>query len=215
VNDLMGHDMSELFVLAIICFIAMVSPGPDFVLITRNSIIYPRPQAFATAFGIVTGACIHATYCTLGLVVVLTKSIVLFSIVKYAGACYLMYLGLKGLTSKPKQNGLDVHVDKNQSSITVRAAFLQGFLCNILNPKLAIFLVSLFTQFISLDATLGEKSAVAGVFVLESFLYWPFLVFILHLRTVRAAFSRLQVYLDRGCGAVLFALGVRVAVSRE
>ena len=205
--------ITQLLLLASICFIAMVSPGPDFLLVTRNSILYPRRQALATAFGIVAGCTMHATYCALGLAFIITQSIVLFSLIRYAGACYLVYLGIKCLTSKGE--AVAVTVDRSaHADVPVRKAFLEGFLCNALNPKLAVFLLSLFTQFISVDATLLQKVLVAAVFFGEAAIYWPALVFMLQLGPVRAVFSRVQAGVDRVCGVLLIALGVKVAFQR-
>lgn len=205
--------MNDLVLLATICCIAMVSPGPDFILVTRNSLLYPRSQALATALGIVSGCLVHATYCILGLALIITKSVILFSLIKYAGACYLVYLGLKGLFSKSQSP--ETRTTNEAKKLSIREAFVQGFLCNLLNPKLAVFLLSIFTQFISVDANILQKSAVAGIFVLEAAIYWPLLVLLLQWKVISKTFSRVQLYLDRVCGAVLIGLGVRVAVARD
>ncbi len=191
----------------------MISPGPDFILVTRNSLRYPRLQALATAFGVVAGCLVHATYCTLGLVLLITQSVLLFSLIKYAGAGYLVYLGLKGLTSSKKSSKRD----ENQSSntISVRTAFLQGFFCNLLNPKLAVFLLSLFTQFISIDASIAQKASVAGVFILESVIYWPLVVLVFQQNIIRMLFARSEVLMDRIFGALMLGLGIRVALAKD
>lgn len=85
----------SLVLLILICFIGMISPGPDFLLVTKNALLYPKRQALATAFGIVSGCLFHATYCILGLGLIITQSILIYTIIKYAGACYLIYLGFK------------------------------------------------------------------------------------------------------------------------
>src|SRR4051812_8676722 len=124
--------MQDISLLAVICFIAMVAPGPDFVIVTRNALSYPKAQALATAIGIVAGCCVHATYCTLGLALVITKSILLYSVIKYAGACYLLYLGIKCLLSRPERTEVEESITRK--IISVRSAFLQGLLTNLLNP---------------------------------------------------------------------------------
>lgn len=209
--------MNNYLVLATVCFIAMISPGPDFVLVTRNSLRYSLKPALATAAGIVAGCMIHASYCILGLALVLTQNLILFSSIRYLGACYLVYLGIKGLCAKSPESiltrALDETAERRVEDISAYSAFIQGFLCNLLNPKLAVFLLSLFTQFISPDASLGEKSAVAGIFVIESALYWPALVCLLQTRVIENLFARGSHWIDRTCGALLVGLGVRVAVS--
>jgi len=191
----------------------MISPGPDFLLVTKNSLTLPRRQALATAFGIVVGCLVHATYCILGLALVITKSVLLFSLIRYLGACYLIYLGIKCLFSKASR--AEIQQGKARRILSTRAAFLEGFLCNVLNPKLAVFLLSMFTQFISLDATLLQKSLVAGIFVLESAIYWPLLVLMLQSSAIQKFFEQSRVLLDRFCGALLLYLGVKVALSKS
>ncbi len=207
--------MDNLLLLSIVCFVAMVSPGPDFVLVTRNSLLHPKPQALATAFGVIVGCLIHATYCILGLALIITKSVLLYSVIKYAGACYLIFIGIKGLLSSSAAGDLEIQQSKPTHSLSIRTAFVQGFLCNLLNPKLAIFLLSLFTQFISVDATLGEKLQVASIFMIESILYWPLLVLLLQSSLVQRFFNNMKLHLDRLSGAVLLYLGIRVALQNE
>jgi len=201
-------------ILASICFVAMISPGPDFILVTRNALTLPKRQALATAFGIMTGCGVAATYCVLGLAIVITQSVLVFSVIKYAGACYLIYIGIKGLRSSSTRSS-ELFSSASVKKVSTYQAYIQGLLCNLLNPKLTIFLLSLFTQFISPNASLVEKIIVAGVFVLESSLYWPLLVFLLQSGAIRGLLERVQVYLDRICGAMLIALGMRVALERN
>lgn len=206
--------MSDLWLLAAICFVAMISPGPDFILVTQNALRYPQAQALSTAAGIVCGCLLHATYCTLGLALIITKSVLLFSTIKIVGACYLVYLGVKGLLSAHIET-LPTSSSENAQVISAKQAFLQGWLCNILNPKLAVFLLSLFTQFVSPQATVGEKALVAGIFVIESAIYWPLVAVLFQGEFLRRLFSSSRVYIDRTCGVMLIALGLRVAFVRE
>lgn len=200
--------------LAIVCFVAMVSPGPDFVLVTRNALLFPRAQAFATAVGIICGCLFHATYCILGLAVIIAQSVILFSAIKYLGAIYLIYLGIKSLFAS-SATSLTAQVDRSFTMPSVREAFFQGFLCNVLNPKLAVFLLSLFTQFIDVEASTADKVRVAGIFVGESAVYWPLLVLLLQSPAIRGLFSSMKIVLDKVCGALLVYLGVRVAMGEE
>ncbi|MCB0320066.1 MAG: LysE family transporter, partial [Bdellovibrionales bacterium] len=100
-------------------------------------------------------------------------------------------------------------------SISCSAAFYQGFLCNVLNPKLAVFLLSLFTQFVQVEASLLEKGIVAGIFVGESLLWWPILVLILQIPTIQSLFVSFRHILDRISGALLIVLGARVVLRSE
>lgn len=201
----------SLLLLILICFIGMISPGPDFLLVTKNALLYPKRQALATAFGIVSGCLFHATYCILGLALIITQSSVIYTTVKYAGACYLIYLGFKSLSSKKiKKVHSDISSPKN---ITLLRAYTEGVLCNALNPKLAFFLLSLFTQFVSINAAFSDKALVAGVFLAESALYWPLLVLFLQSHHIRKLFTHFQTSLSRVFGGLLVYLGFRVMLS--
>lgn len=203
----------SLLLLTVICFIGMISPGPDFILVTKNALLYPKRQALATALGIVTGCFFHATYCILGLAFVITQSIVLYTTIKYAGAGYLIYLGLKGLKSK---QSTQIHQDRSSlKEITASRAYIEGVLCNALNPKLAVFLLSLFTQFVSINASISDKAVVAGVFIVESSIYWPLLVLFLQANNIRKAFANFQTVLTRIFGGLLVYVGIRVMLSTD
>lgn len=205
--------IESILLLITICFVAMVSPGPDFLLLTRNALAYPKRQALATALGIVSGCLIHASYCILGIALLITQSILLFSTIKYAGAAYLIYIGLKGLFSGPEAS--EARPETITHVPTVGAAYLQGFFCNLLNPKLAIFLLSLFTQFVDINASIAHKTLVAGIFIGESIIYWPILVLILQSALVRQTFAKLRSFIERLCGGLLVYLGLRVALAED
>ena len=206
-------DPANFLLLATVCLLGMLSPGPDFILVTRNALCLPRAQALATAFGVVAGCLVHGTYCTLGLALLITQSVVLFGAVKYLGACYLVYLGIKGLFARPAP--VTVSGSVAASAVTVSGAFVQGFLCNLLNPKLAVFLLSLFTQFIAVDAPLPRKATVAAVLVGEALVYWPALVLVLQRAWVQRVFTALRHLIDRTCGALLILAGLKVAIARN
>jgi RhtB (resistance to homoserine/threonine) family protein len=204
---------TNLWLLTTLCFIGMVSPGPDFLLVTKNSLMHSKRLALATALGIITGCLFHATYCILGLAFIITQSAIVYSILKYLGACYLIYLGVKGLrSSAPQRQQQELPI---KSDRTFFKAYSEGVLCNALNPKLAFFLLSLFTQFVSVDATIGEKSIVAGIFVGESLLYWPLLVFFLQSSFVRKLVLRSQQFLSKIFGVLLISLGLSVLLRAD
>lgn len=204
---------TEITLLATICLLGMLSPGPDFILVTRNAIMQKRGPALATAFGIIAGCLVHASYCLLGLAFIITQSILLYNTVKYLGAAYLIYIGIKGLLSK-KENP-DLANIPYTVPLSLRAAFMQGFLCNVLNPKLAVFLLSLFTQFIKPDAALAQKAIVISIFLIEAIMYWPILVLAFQLPMIRNHLRAAQHYIDKICGAILLGLGAKVALSRS
>lgn len=84
----------------VIHFLALASPGPDFVMVVKNALGYGRSTGIRTAIGIGLGIGVHVLYCTFGLALIISKSIVAFSIIKRAGAAYLVYIGIKSLRAR-------------------------------------------------------------------------------------------------------------------
>lgn len=207
--------MISLHILALVCFLGMISPGPDFLLVTRNSLAYSRGKGLLTALGIICGCGIHASYCLLGLALIITKNIIIFSTIKYLGTMYLIYIGIKACLSKDNCNLNSDNFSTSKNEISNLEAFKQGFLCNLLDPKLAVFLLSLFTQFISINAGWREKSIVSGIFFLEAFIYWPLLVLVLQTPVIRKTYLKVGNTFNKACGVLLVGLGLKVALSRD
>src|SRR3989338_2489374 len=125
--------LPEFLTVAVIHLLAVMSPGPDFVLISRNSLIYSRKVGVYSAVGLGLGILVHVTYSLIGIGLIISKSIVLFSILKYAGAAYLIYIGYKCVRAKPLEQA-ETELPK-QADLGKLAAIRMGFLTNVLNPK--------------------------------------------------------------------------------
>lgn len=129
--------------IATIATLGMLSPGPDFFLIIKNASRYQRSAALMTAMGVVSAVALHMTYCVAGLAVLITTTPWLFNILKYAGAAYLIWIGFKSLMPNAGQQ-LDLNNTQHEI-VTFKKAFMQGFLCNVLNPKATLFFLAVFT----------------------------------------------------------------------
>ena len=201
---------TTLFV-ATIATLGMLSPGPDFFLVVKNAARYSRRAALMTAMGVNCAVATHMAYCVAGLAVVITTTPWLFMLLKYAGAAYLIWIGIQALRAHGGSK-LDL---KNvaQEPVTLGKAFLQGYLCNLLNPKATLFFLSMFTQVLNVDSGLGEKLWYAGIILGLSTLWWPVLVFLIQSAPVRAGLSKAQRIIDKLLGGVLIALGIKVALS--
>ena len=148
-ESLLPH-LATLLSLAGLNMIALISPGPDFAVIVRNSLIYSRKTALLTALGIALGCSFHITYSILGVGLIIKENEWLFQGVKYLGAGYLLYIGVKGLRAGKKAIGLKN--EPHRQDISAFAAVQSGFLLtNALNPKCMLFFISLFSIAISDD----------------------------------------------------------------
>lgn len=205
--------MSAFFTIAVIHFLALISPGPDFIFISRQSIAVSRKAALLGAAGIGLSNLVHVGYCILGIGLVISKSILLFNLIKYAGAMYLIYIGWKSL-SAAKERPANI-------SLPARAAggafseVMAGFLCNILNPKCTLFFLALFTQVISPSTPLAVLWLYGLYIALASFLWFACVASVFSLRPVRACYERIQHRIEQTMGAMLVALGVRIALARD
>lgn len=203
--------LSELLAVTSITILTIVTPGPDFVIVARNSLSYSRRSGVFTAIGVSSAVWIHVLYTLAGIGLILSKSIILFSIVKFLGAGYLIYLGISCLKNKSTLDDPDFKVSGRV--VTDFGSFKMGFINNALNPKATLFFLSLFTQLVSSSTPLAIQ-IFYGAIVSVSCLCWFSLVSIfLNRPGIKAMFLRMQKYIEKLMGTVLLAFGVKVAFS--
>lgn len=139
----------KLVAVGLVSLVAAISPGPDFFIVLRNSLSYSRRAGMVTALGVSLALTIHITYSLLGIGVLIAESQLIYNLVKYTGAIYLFYLGCSSLKSSFKSvENIQLKDSKGIEHISNWQALSQGFLTNLLNPKCALFFISLFSQFI-------------------------------------------------------------------
>ncbi len=123
-----------------------LTPGADTMYILTRSISQGKKAGFYSVFGIVTGGLLHTLFAALGLSVILTKSATAFTVVKYLGVAYLLYLGIKMLVDKSNTFESDT---KEIEHLDLHKIYRDGVLTNILNPKIALFFLAFLPQFIN------------------------------------------------------------------
>lgn len=197
----------------LIHILAVISPGPDFIMTVRNSLAYSRKTGVWTAIGIGLGISVHIFYCVAGLAFVISKSILLFNLIKFLGAGYLIYIGIKSILSKSSKISIGEH--HKRADISPWKAVRIGFLTNVLNPKATIFFLSLFTLVLSPD-TPGPILGILSVIMVTSTMAWFSLVAVmLTHQTIRGIFERYQNVFSKTLGTLLVGLGVKVALSHK
>ncbi|MFI1675525.1 LysE family translocator [Streptomyces sp. NPDC020607] len=193
-----------------VVLLAYLVPGPDFLVIVRAA-ARDASLGRAAALGAQTGLCVHMCAAALGLSVIATRSALAFTVIKLAGAAYLVYLGVRALRDARKA---DVPAPKPTTAADGRrSSFTQGFLSNVLNPKAAMFFLSVLPQFVDRGGSLTQQIFLLGAvdFVI-GVVYWLALVRVaVRLRTAldRPAWRRRW---ERVTGGVFIAVGVGVAV---
>ncbi len=191
-----------------------LSPGPDMIYTAARSLSQGTKAGIFSAVGIFTGCLFHITAAAFGLSKIIEESVFLFSIIKYAGAAYLIYLGIRSLLSKGKTKAGIASLP----AMTNRKIFLQGMLTNILNPKVAIFFLSFLPQFINPQSIhLKEQIAFLGLW----FDVQGTLILIM-LATLTGAFRNLLQkntafwnWQEKITGLVLFGLGARMLFTKK
>src|SRR3989344_3649310 len=123
------HYLPEFLTVVLIHLLAVMSPGPDFVMISRNSMIYSRRVGVYSAVGLGLGIMVHVTYSLIGIEFIISRSIILFSILKFIGAGYLIYIGYKCLRAKPQTMQ---SLETQNQTMSKFSAIRMGFLTNVL-----------------------------------------------------------------------------------
>ena len=194
--------MNEIIAIAIITLLAVISPGADFALVSRNSYLYGRKQGIYTAYGIACAVWIHISYSVLGLSFLKHYIPNLLHIIQYIGALYLMYIGYKTFT----QQQISDHA--THTLLRPRQAFIQGFLGNSLNPKTTLFVMSIFAQLLRGNHGLTHLIGY-GMFISASHLLWFLLISLFcSPPVIRNKILRKQVSINRVIGTVLATLGL-------
>ncbi len=200
-------------------FLLNVTPGPDTAYIVGRSIAQGRGAGMMSALGICTGCCVHTIACAFGLTALLAASATAFTVIKFAGALYLIYLGVR-LAFSPQAKSQAATAASNagpaQAAKPLKQLFLQGFWTNVLNPKVVLFFVSFFPQFVSGES---DHKALAfltlgGVFVAMSVLWCSFVVWIASGVTRRLGGKPgVKKWLDRVVGSAFVGLGLKLATA--
>lgn len=195
-----------------VVLVAAMSPGPDFVVVMRNAAMSGRRAGMACALGISLGVFVWSAVTALGIAGLLAASAVAFTVVKLVGAAYLVYLGVRALLAA--RRGAYTEQDTTAARRGSAAAFRQGLLTNLLNPKVAVFFLALAPQFLPAGATVGHTLLLGAVAATVGLLWFCVLANLVSvLRRVLTA-ARVRRTIDAVMGTLLVALGVRIAVQQ-
>jgi RhtB (resistance to homoserine/threonine) family protein len=209
---------SQVVAFTVVAAALTVSPGADTLLVVRNVLRGGRRDGIVTTFGICSGLFVHATLSAVGVSMLLMHSATAFYLVKIAGAGYLAWLGLQSLANAVRGSlhpgASDGHA--TPGPVARRRCFLEGFLTNLLNPKVAVFYLALLPQFIGPTDPVFAKSLLLAAIHYAEGIVWLVGLSILLDRTRRFILkSVVRRWLDGICGAVLIGLGARLALERQ
>ncbi|UPQ89618.1 LysE family translocator [Vibrio sinaloensis] len=194
------------FSLFTICLLGAMSPGPSLAMVAKHSLAGGRLNGLATAWAHAFGIGIYAFVTLIGLAVVLQQSPLLFKTISYAGAGYLAYLGFNALRSK---GGVAARLESGQRTSLWQSA-REGFLISLLSPKIALFFIALFSQFVAVGDSVAAKSAIVATPLVVDGLWYTVVTFLLSSPKLIDRIRSKALLIDRLSGAVLILLAIRV-----
>jgi threonine/homoserine/homoserine lactone efflux protein len=196
--------------LVVICILGALSPGPSLALVVRNTMLGGHKPGFATAVSHGVGVGLYAAIAVTGIGLVIVQSPLVFQIIQYTGVAFLLYLAFNALRSNGSNIDLDVAQEQKSKGIN---GWRDGFLLAFLNPKLAIFFLALFSQFVDANASLNHKLIMIFTVGGLDALWYSLVVFGLSRGTVLSKLKANSHIIDRFTGLVLILLAVRVVIN--
>lgn len=201
---------------AIAHFLALLSPGPDFVLVVKSAIRNQGKNAIGVALGIASANALYIGLCLIGVGSILAASVTVMIALKIIGGLFLIYLAVQALrANKSAYNNLDMS-EQDQSStekLTFFREFITGFMSGILNPKNLLFYLSLFTVVLTPDVGLTFKLGL-GIWMISVVFLWDLaIIFLLSTPKVRRQFTKSAFYIDKVTGAILGLIGIAIVRS--
>jgi len=192
-----------------------IAPGPDMIYLISKTMSQGKRVGFASILGLGTGALIHTLFVSLGISAIISTSVVVFKMIKYTGAAYLFYLGIKALLSgglKFKEN------KKKEGKSSFFKSFSQAVIIDITNPKVALFFIAFLPQFYRDNGTskIAQFMTLGLIIILIGFIVESLIVLlsdkIAHLLKKKPIVS---IVLDKVFGTVLIGLGIRLVVQKD
>jgi threonine/homoserine/homoserine lactone efflux protein len=203
---------AQVMALSGVILLGAMSPGPDFVIVTRSAALSGRRAGMACAVGIGAGVFAWSAVTAAGVAGLLAASAVAFTVVKLAGAAYLMLLGIRALLAARRGDYEDLAVSRPSATSPLRA-FRQGLLTNLLNPKVVVFFIALVPQFLPESPTILDTIMLGAVAAMISVVWFSVVANVVG--SLRRLFTKVRVRrtIDAIMGGLLVGLGIRIAVQ--
>lgn len=197
--------MVELLAFAGVMALGQFSPGPDMILLTRTALKSGARAGVEMALGIACGLAVHATLAVAGLALLFKRMPILWEAMRWLAAAYLLWLAY-GLF-REWRSGTPVAVDGNAAG---RRPWLRGLFCNLLNPKVAIFLAAVSAPFLSGERPGWWAFAIWGIVVGQGCVLWSLWAWLLQWNPLKRRYEQAARWIDGAFGVALVALAVRL-----
>lgn len=202
-------DSALIGTVALIHFLAVITPGPDFIMIIKNSLLYSRNIGLWTVMGLGLGIITHIIYCMAGLAIVISKSMIVFNVMKLLGAGYLIYIGFRSIFSK--SSAIHVNALPKSENISPLKAIQIGFLTNVLNPKATLFFLSLFTFVVSPTTSRSTLIILSMVIFINTVLWFSVIALCFTQKKVQRLYNKYQGIFNKIFGCTLIGIGIKLA----
>ncbi len=196
--------------LVVICILGALSPGPSLALVIKNTLNGGASQGYATAISHGLGVALYAAITATGIGLLIVQSPMLFDAIKYSGAAFLLYLGIKALMSKKQNIQFANQSDAIDPSIN---GWRDGFLIAFLNPKLAIFFLALFSQFVDADAGWQQKAIMTTTVGLIDMIWYVVIAYAMSRGPILDKLKANSHIVDKVTGSFLILLAARVVLN--
>ncbi|MCU4968304.1 LysE family translocator [Bacillus toyonensis] len=203
-----------LFIIMSICLIIL--PGPDTAMATKNTLVAGKMGGVKTVFGTCVALLIHTLAAVIGLSALIVKSALLFSIFKYVGALYLIYIGIKSLLAVKNKEGVNTNDVSINNDKEHTSCFRQGFLTNLLNPKIAVFFLTFLPQFLNPSHNTFIQLLVMGLtYLVLTIIWFAFYIFLIDKISAFMKKPKTQRYIQGLTGIVLIGFGIKLALEKN
>lgn len=202
--------MYEIIVsLLVINFFGMLSPGPDMMLVLKYGSLNAKRAAWYCVAGIISGLAVHMILGVFGVSLLISSNPMMFNVVRWLGAGYLVYIGIKSLRAGKSE----ICVEAGTLNFRPRKAYFDGLLCNLLNPKILMFTVAAFSQVIAPETPTSDKVMIGLSLFLETAVLWSCFILLLNRGGVSHLLNRYQNRINKATGGLLIGLGGFIGLS--
>ena len=198
-------DINSILILAIVCASGAISPGPSLAVVIRNTITGGRAQGIMTGLGHGIGLTIYAFIAVMGLSSMLIGNQTLFVSVQIAGSFWLIWIGCNMILSSPKESS-----KKNVDSR--KRGFVEGFMISFLNPKILVFFVAVFSQFIHKELTNTDRAIIVMVAGGIDTFWYVFVAMLLDGSRFIEKIKKYSVWIDKITGALLIGISLTIII---
>lgn len=209
-------DLNNLLTFMAVATLLVISPGPNGFLIAKTVPISGRKAGFANIWGFVVAFYVHGTLSILGISVILSKSSQAFFIFKMLGATYLVWIGLKAIARAFQGSSIELDVKPNSNKASsLRVSFLEGLMTNVLNPKVSMFYLAAFPQFIPNTESPMSAYVLVTAHSMVNFVWFAIMIMILARVKKVTNSARFKTWLNSIIGLVFIAFGTKLALMKN